>query len=344
MPLILSQLEKIIPTSIFCVSFLLYGCGKSVGIDRVCEDQEQHTQNLQNIYKNLPQFLSKTGINKAELFEPEFKLWTDGADKERYIYLPEGMTINNSDMDSWVFPEGTKVWKTFLIKGKKIETRILYKNGPTRSDWLASSYIWNEDGSDAALSPAGEVDALNTEHNVPAARDCMACHGGRKSVVLGFSSIQLAHKKSNLTLQSVSDKGWLSTPVKSTPKVPGNELEKSALGYLHANCSHCHNPQKARLNIEKCFSPERNFNFNLSVNDQIIENTQTYRTAISKVIKPQQPDRSDIIRQMGNRRIDSRMPPIGTEKIDTQAIQSLTQWINSLEVQSGVGRGTERGK
>ena len=46
-------------------------------------------------------------------YRPQFELWSDGASKRRWISLPPGTRIDTSDMDSWQFPEGTKLWKEF---------------------------------------------------------------------------------------------------------------------------------------------------------------------------------------------------------------------------------------
>src|SRR4051794_23701405 len=44
-------------------------------------------------------------------YTPQFQLWSDGATKKRWIYLPPGTQIDTTDMDYWQFPVGTKIWK-----------------------------------------------------------------------------------------------------------------------------------------------------------------------------------------------------------------------------------------
>ena len=46
-------------------------------------------------------------------FTPAFELWSDGATKRRWIYLPPGSRIDTRDPDAWRFPTGTKLWKEF---------------------------------------------------------------------------------------------------------------------------------------------------------------------------------------------------------------------------------------
>ena len=61
----------------------------------------------------------------ARAFAPAFALWSDGANKSRWIELPEGERIDTRDMDRWLFPVGTRVWKEFALGGVRLETRLI---------------------------------------------------------------------------------------------------------------------------------------------------------------------------------------------------------------------------
>src|SRR5262245_20803994 len=73
-----------------------------------------------------PQALSETGLYRdiatrglaagVISYDVRYELWSDGAEKQRYLYLPPGTQIDSSDMDGWRFPIGTKVWKTFSTR------------------------------------------------------------------------------------------------------------------------------------------------------------------------------------------------------------------------------------
>src|SRR5262245_34515069 len=54
-------------------------------------------------------------------FSPQYPLWTDGATKRRWVYLPEGGTIDASDIRRWEFPVGTRFWKEFSFAGRRVE-------------------------------------------------------------------------------------------------------------------------------------------------------------------------------------------------------------------------------
>src|SRR5262249_2849079 len=157
--------------------------------------------------------------------------------------LPPGTQIDTTDMDEWSFPEGTKIWKEFAIAGVRIETRLIEKRGPNDDDWIPLSYVWSADEQDAIASPLGAIDARRTGDDVPAAGECCARHGARRSFVLGFSAIQLAAPgmPGEIDLAMLVQQQRLTMPPASPPIVPGTAIERAALGYLHANCSHCHN-------------------------------------------------------------------------------------------------------
>jgi hypothetical protein len=84
-----------------------------------------------------PEKLSETGLYSdiaTKTLAPDvmsysvrFPLWSDGADKQRFLYLPAGSQIDTSWMDVWTFPIGTKAFKQFSLAGL-IETRML-ENG-----------------------------------------------------------------------------------------------------------------------------------------------------------------------------------------------------------------------
>jgi hypothetical protein len=183
-------------------------------------------------------------------------------------------------MDEWVFPEGTKVWKQFSVEGVRIETRLLEKRGPTDANWAALAYVWDSDEGDATAAPLGGIDSHHTDHDVPAAGECFACHGGRRSFLLGFSAVQLGGiaLPGEVDLGSVIQQGLLSHPPVNNPVVPGNAVEVGALGYFHGNCSHCHNPTRPTRGGARCFDPKDSYDFTLAVGQlDGVASTPTYR-------------------------------------------------------------------
>ena len=286
----------------------------------------------------LPERLSLTGLYSPETgavapdvrtFRPQFELWSDGASKRRFIWLPPGARIDTSDMDSWLFPVGTKVWKEFTRAGVRVETRLLER---LPSGWIGLSYLWEKGGADAIAAPYGAIDALGTPHNVPASNECAACHGGRRSHVLGFSAVQLARQTEadGLTLDELTRLELISDVPAVTPQVPGNETEQAALGYLHANCSHCHNASRPKHAGARCFDPENDLDFLLRADDATrVSETSTYRTT-AEVIEAGHPDHSALIDLVSQRSRFKQMPPLASEAVDSTAVTLLRRWIEEM--------------
>jgi hypothetical protein len=320
-----------LPTTLVVMSIASAGCG-GYSVCDVTDEARAAT---------LPQLLSATGLFTSLSpeaygdgvigFRPQFALWSDGADKRRWVRLPPGSTIDTSDMDSWVFPVGARFWKEFRRDGVRVETRLLEK----RDDgWVGVAYLWNEDQSDARQVPFGAIDALGTPHDVPASGECVACHGGRRSGVLGFSAIQLSITAApdELDLQILGERGLLSDAPARAFEVPGSSVQRAALGYLHANCGHCHNHARPDTNGARCFDPQNELEFQLSVSSLgSPEETGTYKSAVGSVIEPGDPDGSRLVSLVSHRGFGDQMPPLATERIDPDALALLRTWIAEME-------------
>jgi hypothetical protein len=311
---------------------LAQGCSS---IRECSELPQEHTPSL------APQRLSETGLYmRAEVlapgvraYRPQFELWTDGAAKRRWIYLPPDTKIDTSDMDAWRFPEGTKLWKELSRDGVRVETRLLHKFGADDGDWVAVAYVWDREKGDAFATPNGAEDVNGTQHDVPAARQCMGCHGGRASRVLGFDAIQLAHAApdDDASLERLVDEGRLTRAPAASPSVPGDATTRAALGYLHANCAHCHNQQRPASDV-RCFDPRKNFDLSLRVDHlTTAQATPVYTTALDSVVVPGDPDASLMIRRFTHDSIfRPRMPRLGTEVTDPDGERILRAWIATL--------------
>jgi uncharacterized repeat protein (TIGR03806 family) len=140
-------------------------------------------------------------------------LFSDYAHKLRTVWMPEGSSAKYRETESFEFPVGTIISKTFyyptggsqssasnrvmktsnsstnkLFSGinlhqvKLIETRLLVHR---KEGWLALPYVWNEDESEAILKRVGDVrklvlssDQTDTEfaYVVPNENECAGCH------------------------------------------------------------------------------------------------------------------------------------------------------------------------
>ncbi len=206
---------------------------------------------------------SKTVAADARPYAPAYPLWSDGAIKSRWIHLPTGTKIDATDPNEWTFPVGTKLWKEFVVAGKRIETRLYQKNGD--GDWARTTYQWSTDESAATrldtgfggppadagvIDDGGGADA-STYYEIPSVQKCDNCHNGRLDKVLGFDAVNLGGAAATgVTLTVLKSEGLLvvadggASPLPATLTIPddGTGKGKDAAGWLHSNCGVvCHN-------------------------------------------------------------------------------------------------------
>jgi hypothetical protein len=327
-----------------------------------------------------PRLLSETGLfagrgtttidPRNRPFSPQYPLWSDGAEKSRWIRLPEGAAIDTGNVDRWDFPEGTRFWKEFRFNGRKVETRFLRKNGD--GSWTFASYAWNEDQTDALLAPADGLPnvaeiAPGKFHSIPAVTDCRACHdsdgpvdpvdvvsGFSRTVlsrtnILGFSALQLSTDRDPgaphaetlrddmLTLRTLSDEQMLEPArpelVTAPPRIQVPDARsRSVLGYLSTNCGSCHNQESAIANLGLTLKASH-----LGAGFSRLADQETSKWLIpkagegeSRYVTPGNPELSAILVRMKSRRPSSQMPPLGTVLHDKEAIALVTEWIEGL--------------
>ena len=324
---------------------------------------------------NNPQTLFETGLcvdhacntisPDVHAYTPQFPLWADTATKRRWFYLPPGTQIDTSDMDHWQFPEGTKFWKEFTRDGVRVETRLVQKIGPGTGplDWLYVSFQWNAANDDTTLaSPQmGVMNANGTMHDIPSRSQCKQCHENfAPSRILGFGAIQLdataTGSETSLATLVAASTLTVNPPSPGSVGAPfypieGTTAEKAAMGYVHANCSHCHNassavhdivPMELRLLVGE-------------VHDHTL--TAAYRTAVGKratqpigltggqlhcadmngtpnaaecIIAPGVPDDSVmLLRFRAAPTTNLHMPQLGSEMMDPTGNTTLTTWATT---------------
>jgi hypothetical protein len=190
---------------------------------------------------------SKAIASDVMPYTPGVVFWSDGAEKQRWLYLPPAPAkIDTTDMDSWVFPVGTKIWKQFALSVQIIETRLIWKTSDAASGWTYLDYRWSADGTSAKRLDAGEKNVGGTTYEIPRTADCANCHAGRPDVVLGVDFVGLGVSGAQgVTLASLAAQDRFTQPPPTTAvRIPEDATGKAAaaLGWLHVNCgTACHN-------------------------------------------------------------------------------------------------------
>ncbi|MGN6110673.1 MAG: hypothetical protein ACTHU0_36560 [Kofleriaceae bacterium] len=252
-------------------------------------------------------------------------------------------------MDQWVFPVGTKLWKEFSRDGIRVETRMIEKklaDDEAIGAWSYATYAWNAEQDHAEPIIEGRENANGTQHDIPTRSDCRACHDRmRPSRVLGFGAIQLDldAPAGELDLDALIAEGALTTavPGAATPHfpLPGTAVDREALGYLHANCGHCHNPTSdvhdlspmhLRLRVGMLGSlastPAYATTVGVAAKIPFTEAGATYST----LIVPGDPATSSVFARMNSTQAVRFMPNLAVEDIDPAGHDALRAWIQSL--------------
>jgi hypothetical protein len=298
------------------------------------------------LYSDFP---SKTVAADLQAYAPGLVLWSDGAEKLRWIYLPAGQKIDTSNMDEWTFPVGTKIWKEFSLPlgdastPTRIETRLLWKQSANL--WYRTTYRWTDDGTSSATELiVGQLDAGGTGYEVPNQGECDSCHNGRIDGVLGFEAVSLAAPAATgLTLSALEGQSLLTDLPDASLVVPGDPTQSAAIGWMHANCgTACHNKGNGaaqftgffmRLDVATLASVQATGVYTTGWNVQtqgflIPGATTTYRlhacdTASSCAYY--RPDHRDGVDGTPG---GVQMPPIDSHKVDDVAVAQIAAWIN----------------
>ena len=308
-----------------------------------------------------PQRLSDTGLyapgtigtvdarNRA--YAPQYPLWSDGAAKARWVYLPEGTTIDTSDPAEWTFPVGTRFWKEFAFNGRKVETRFLWR--ATEARWIFATYVWNEEQTDAVLAPADGVPgaaelAPGRRHDIPGETECRACHGSSRPGPLGFNALQLSTDRDPnaihgeplapgmITLATLdaerrfspSRPEWIANP----PRIrTSNPRTRAVLGYLAANCGACHN-RSGEIGAAVPSLRHGDIADGDAVAAGLLHRATVWQIpgqpdGSTQLIDPASPDISAMLVRMRSRRPSSQMPPLGTKLRDDAALDAIAKWI-----------------
>ena len=276
-------------------------------------------------------------------YVPRWELWSDGAQKKRYLLLPPTTQIDTTFPDDWTFPVGTKVWKEFHAGGKLVETRLQWKE-PT--GWWMMAYEWLPDGSDAVAMPNGDVNALGTTHDVPSQEQCHKCHDNVVDALVGIGAMQLGASDGDGTLANLAAAGVLSQALpKTTFDVPGSGVVKDALGYMHGNCGHCHNEigglrfqMQLRLQVLVADTdPLQTAAYTTAIDKPDVHQFDTDAGLVALSIVPGDPELSELWWRMAQRGLLA-MPPVCTKVVDPVGSKTLHDWIQQM-VQSGDAGG-----
>lgn len=295
------------------------------------------------LYLDLP---NKVLNPELRSFKPSTELWSDGAGKQRWVYLPPGEKIDSSTPGLWLFPVGTKFFKEFRANGRRVETRLYHKVREDR--WVRATFAWNRLETRATRSFGGDLEDVTLfgrPYHIPTGTECDQCHGGNDDNVMGFTEVSLGLPGARgVTLEDLVNEGLLSDPPRLTKLSIGDDgtgLAEPALAWLHINCGQsCHNSnQNAEAYSSGLFltlmpheldgRPPHDFDA-LRTARNVSAKTERFGTDRKRIV-PGSPETSLVYELLTSRRgPKDQMPPIATQVVDPDRARVIGEWIRGL--------------
>ena len=267
--------------------------------------------------------------------------WSDGAQKDRHIGLPNGTTISINAEDDWDFPPGTVIVKNFRFNGRLIETRHLMRHPD--GVWAGYTYEWNAAETEATRVRNGKVmDIGGQDWIFPDEAECLRCHTAVAGVALGPETSQMNRDftypqtgRTDNQLVTYDAVSMFASPLAgdpaTLPAMPDPMAETADLGsraraYLHTNCAACHQPGgPTPVNLDLRYTTEL---ANTNACD-IAPTSDDLGVNMARIIAPGDASRSVLVLRTGLRDTNA-MPPLGSTVVDANGVTLLTDWVNSL--------------
>lgn len=264
--------------------------------------------------------LDTTSLIAYDVISP---LWSDGAEKSRWLALPEGTSAEVGEDGEWVLPIGSVVRKDFEYGGIPVETRLLERHED--GEWAGYTFRW--EGADAALVESAEtIETATGPWTLPAGQ-CLQCHSSASGRLLGVETEQLARDVTypNGNVADQLDQLVHIGVIAARPASP-SPLEQDARAYLYANCSQCHQPGAlAPGNID--------FRWDTPLSAMGICDVEPSAGELdltdARIVAPGDSGRSVLSARM-HAEDWARMPPIGSTVVDVEGAALVDAWIDSL--------------
>lgn len=291
--------------------------------------------------------------------------WSDGAIETRYLSVPytgqPGAPVEQisfSPTGEWKFPAGTVFVRTFELATnamnpaltRRLETQLLVRD--TNGAAYGVTYKWRADNSDADLL----TDSLTEDIPIvtatgrqtqtwyfPSMSDCLVCHTPAANFVLGVKTRQLNGDFTypstgqmdnqlrtlnrlglfNPAIDEAAISGYPRLSALTDRNVP---LEERVRSYLDANCAECHRPGGSGPTLDTRYDTplarQHLVNMPVSCGDLGFAN--------ARVVVPKDLNRSILWDRMNTTNITLRMPSLTRTLVDTNAVESVAEWIKSL--------------
>jgi uncharacterized repeat protein (TIGR03806 family) len=277
-------------------------------------------------------------------------LFSDYAEKARFIMLPAGQKATVAADGRIAFPVGTVLVKSFgwatVNGGRPVETRLLIHRA---AGWTALPYVWDADGRDATLKVAGTRVPVTFQradgaeqtisYAVPNKNQCKECHSADGKLT------PIGPKAANLIFPGLSGHGdaavqarlsaHFDKPAALRPTMPrwddagSGSLDQRARAYLDVNCAHCHNPAGSASNSGLFLSWDSTDAKALGIGKRPVAAGRG-SGGRDFAIAPGAPDASIMLYRMESTEPGVAMPEVGRGTVHREGAALVRQWIAQM--------------
>ena len=322
----------------------------SVNLEAILSSKPEKKLSDYELFEDLTNQLPSDGVHPYILHSA---LFSDYADKERFVYVPEGVKAKFIPNEVYEFPVGAVLVKTFSyseinLMGKKLlETRLLLNQ---ENGWKAHTYVWNEDQTDAFLKVAGYTyenieflkngELMQVSYRVPNQNQCKECHLknnaimpiGPKSRNLNFS-IQYKDKEEN-QISFWIENGLVENHMPLDLIVNWTDqsatLNHRARAYLDINCGHCHLSSGSASNTGLYLNYTETNDMNIGVFKKPVAAGRA-SADLKYSIVPGKPQESILLHRMNSLDPGVMMPESGRALLHSEGVELINDWIENLQ-------------
>jgi uncharacterized repeat protein (TIGR03806 family) len=287
-------------------------------------------------------------------------LFSDYAQKLRFIRLPKGVAVDYNPDSVLQFPVGTAIVKTFFYandlrnekKGRRlIETRLLLHE---ENGWVALPYVWNDAQTDATLEFAGgDATVVWTNEKgskrelayvIPNKNQCRGCHErGEVMTPIGPSARQLngdfkyvegvenqlINWKKRLILRGPLD-DFSNAPKAVNYSDAAAKLDDRARAYLDINCGHCHNSKGQAMTSGLHLDWKTTDSTALGFLKTPVAAGKGSGNLKFDIVKGK-PSESILVYRMRSTDAGEMMPELSRKLVHTEGVELIKEWIKSLK-------------
>lgn len=271
-------------------------------------------------------------------------LFSDYAEKQRFIYLPANGEIKADANGRIEFPVGTALIKSFGYAAKAgglniLETRLLLHRA---EGWVALPYVWRADGSDADLRVGGTRIPVQFEHGggrrsisyaVPNKNQCKQCHSSAEQIM------PIGPVWQNMSFPNSADRDLFlrRLPVLSKLRADSKwddaktgSVEARAHAYLKVNCGHCHAPKGSASNSGLFLDGSAKDAAAYGIGKRPVAAGRASGD-LDFIIEAGRPDRSILISRMKSIDPGIAMPELGRATAHDEGIKLLEEWVAAMQ-------------